>query len=153
MIKKIVKLLLIIIWMGVIFFFSNDTANESNKKSDSIIIYFAERFGSSNLSSKEKKEVIAKYVVMVRKTAHFLVYFILGLLIISFVKEIKIINSKTMAIALLICFGYACSDEFHQLFIRGRSGQLIDVMIDTSGAFLSIYLYQKIYFWRQRKLK
>lgn len=29
---------------------------------------------------------------------------------------------------------YACTDEYHQLFVPGRSGQLRDVMIDAVGA-------------------
>ena len=33
---------------------------------------------------------------------------------------------------------YACSDEFHQLFVPGRSGQFIDVCIDSSGALFGI---------------
>ena len=33
----------------------------------------------------------------------------------------------------VFCFIYACTDEFHQLFIAGRSGEFMDVMIDTMG--------------------
>ena len=29
--------------------------------------------------------------------------------------------------------GYACTDEAHQLAIDGRSGQLTDVLVDSSG--------------------
>ena len=46
----------------------------------------------------------------------------------------------------LISLIYACSDEFHQLFIAGRAGQIQDVMIDSIGiliGFLIIMIYQK----------
>lgn len=33
---------------------------------------------------------------------------------------------------------YAASDEFHQLFVPGRSGQLSDVCIDASGVLLGV---------------
>jgi VanZ family protein len=44
---------------------------------------------------------------------------------------------------LALCLTYAASDEIHQLFIRDRSGQLIDVVIDTVGILIGIFLYKK----------
>lgn len=38
--------------------------------------------------------------------------------------------------ALLFCLVYACSDEFHQYFISGRSGQIKDVILDFTGALM-----------------
>ena len=38
-------------------------------------------------------------------------------------------------------FLYACTDEFHQLFVPGRSGNFRDVIIDTSGGVLSAILF------------
>ncbi|MEF2639337.1 MAG: VanZ family protein, partial [Lachnospiraceae bacterium] len=35
---------------------------------------------------------------------------------------------------------YAASDEFHQLFVPGRSGQVRDVCIDSSGVMIGILL-------------
>jgi VanZ family protein len=32
------------------------------------------------------------------------------------------------------------SDEFHQLFIVGRSGQIKDVFIDTFGAIFVVFI-------------
>ena len=49
--------------------------------------------------------------------------------------------------SLIFTFLYACSDEFHQLFITGRSGEFRDVMIDTIGGFIGstiLYLYHRI---------
>lgn len=33
---------------------------------------------------------------------------------------------------------YAASDEFHQLFVPGRSGRLTDVLIDSAGLLAGI---------------
>ncbi len=143
MMKRVIKFLLIIIWMGIIFWFSNDNAVESTKKSDSVIVFIANKFVKKDLTLKEKEEIIDKYVVLVRKTAHFLVYFILGVLVISYMMERGEIDKQSLLIAILICLGYACSDEIHQLFISGRSGQLLDVLLDTIGASSGIWLYQK----------
>lgn len=40
------------------------------------------------------------------------------------------------------CLTYAASDEIHQLFIRDRSGQVIDVVVDTVGIVIGIILFQ-----------
>ncbi len=44
------------------------------------------------------------------------------------------------AAALVLCLLYAASDEFHQLFVPGRSCQFRDVCIDTLGAAAGILL-------------
>ncbi len=40
--------------------------------------------------------------------------------------------------AVVIAFVYACFDEFHQLFVAGRSGQPFDVGVDIAGAFVAV---------------
>ena len=53
----------------------------------------------------------------------------------------RVKKSSSLSLAGL-CMGilYACSDEFHQLMIEGRSGQWTDVAVDGSGALLGILL-------------
>ena len=50
----------------------------------------------------------------------------------------------------IFTFLYACSDEFHQLFIAGRAGQFKDVCIDSTGALIMLLI---IYFINKRKDK
>ncbi|GAA4069041.1 hypothetical protein GCM10022410_13710 [Amphibacillus indicireducens] len=40
-----------------------------------------------------------------------------------------------------ICVLFAISDEVHQLFVPGRAGQVMDVVIDTTGAIAGISGY------------
>ena len=35
-------------------------------------------------------------------------------------------------------FLYACTDEFHQLFVPGRAGRFTDVLIDTTGGIIML---------------
>jgi VanZ family protein len=42
--------------------------------------------------------------------------------------------------ALAISIGYACTDEFHQHFVRDRHGSPIDVLIDTTGAAIAAFV-------------
>jgi VanZ family protein len=80
----------------------------------------------------------------VRKTAHFLEYFIMYSLAYNALYE-KGSLKRSFLISLLIVFLYACSDEFHQLFVPGRACRFTDVLIDTSGGLLAgLILYNKL---------
>lgn len=50
-----------------------------------------------------------------------------------------------MLFSLLIGIEYATLDEIHQLFVDGRSGQFIDVCIDTIGVALGICIWMLCY--------
>lgn len=139
-IKSIIKLCLIFLWMGLIFFSSAQDSNESKGMSNRVIIKIAET------RHENKEEYIEKYTFIVRKTAHFLAYFVLGILVYMFLKDY--IQSKRLIIStILICFLYASSDEFHQLFVNGRSGEIRDILIDTTGGLTStiiLYIFNSI---------
>ena len=51
---------------------------------------------------------------------------------------------KAMALTFVICVLYAITDEYHQTFVAGRSGELRDVVIDSLGALLGILIYYVI---------
>lgn len=141
MIKKIIKILLVLIIMSTIFIFSAERDTKSTGRSDGIIIRTTEFILGRKLNDREKKLYIDKYVVVVRKTAHFTLYFLLGLAFISFLYEFDLTNKKLILYTILFVFIYACSDEIHQLFIPGRSGEILDVLIDTAGGLVSSILY------------
>ena len=145
--KKVINIILIILWMGLIFVLSNDTAEESSKKSDGLIVRCVQDIIKRDLSTKEKEKVLKYLVNPVRKSAHFFLYFVLGILIINLFKSFELFNYKTILLAILLCFLYACSDEIHQLFIKGRSCEVRDILIDTIGSLSGIsvyYLFSKI---------
>ena len=73
---------------------------------------------------------------VLRKTAHFLEYFILYFL---FLVPLK----KSHHTALLLAILYACTDEFHQLFVIGREGRIRDVIIDSLGASFGWYFSRR----------
>ena len=144
MIIKIIKFILIILCMTFIFSLSADSGEVSEKKSDSVIVKFTETILHRKLTEVEKEKYIERSVKVVRKTAHFTLYFILGLLIISFLKEFGL-SKKSIIISIIVVLLYACSDEIHQTFVVGRSGEVLDVLIDTVGGSLATILYYLIY--------
>ena len=46
---------------------------------------------------------------------------------------------------------YAISDEVHQLFVPGRSGQATDVLIDFSGSLAAILILSSVLYLIRRK--
>jgi VanZ family protein len=51
-------------------------------------------------------------------------------------------------LAATLVFAYAASDEFHQVFVPGRTALVTDVLIDTSGGLIGLtllYLARKIF--------
>lgn len=145
MIRKVIKIILVILWMMMIFLLSNEEAVKSSKKSDGLIIKTVELFTGKSLSVQEKEKVLKYLVFPVRKCAHLSLYLILGILVISLLREYMVINIRVVILSLLISFLYACSDEIHQLFVPGRSGEVRDVLIDTLGACLGVSFYYLVY--------
>lgn len=139
--KKIIKYTLLIIWMVIIFLFSNQPAKESGKLSNSFLEKTITIF-YKDINTEKKEQLIKKYGLITRKLAHFTIYLVLGVLMLSTISEY---NIKTkILVSITLCFLYALSDEIHQLFIIGRSGEFKDVLIDTAGSFIGINIYNII---------
>ena len=126
-----------IIMMIIIFMFSSAKAVDSDVQSGLIVnaleLLFPDLQGVDFL------------VNIVRKTAHFSEYMLLGILT---ARALKLTN-KNIWIALPICIIYATSDEIHQYFVPGRSMQFTDVLIDSAGSAFGIILYW--FFTRNKK--
>ena len=140
---KVVKICFLVLWMALIFAFSNQKDVDSSKISDSFIdrtVVKIYKIFNENITKEKENEIIEKYTYPIRKFAHYTLYFILGILSFLVVKDYSI-NKKLIIYSLLICFLYACSDEFHQLFIIGRRARVLDVIIDTFGSFCSISIF------------
>lgn len=127
--------------MTLIFCLSSQNAEISSQTSGSVIESVASVFypGFADMSADAQNEIISNFQFIVRKTAHFSLYAVLGVL--SFLSVISYRNLKyrfRLLISAGICLLYAASDEFHQLFIAGRSAEIRDVCIDFCGAALAI---------------
>jgi VanZ family protein len=74
---------------------------------------------------------------ILRKGAHMTEYAILGLLLL------RAVGREVPAFALGIA--YAITDEIHQHFVRGRHASPIDVLIDTAGVAIGIFLVSRLF--------
>ena len=83
-----------------IFSLSNDNGYKSTKKSDKVITFWYEKLTNNKIN----KEVINKLVYPVRKSAHIIIYLILGLLFISLLYEFNITTKIMIISSILFCF-------------------------------------------------
>lgn len=129
--------------MIVIFIFSNQDASKSADYSDSLIkstIVNIYKLFNNNPTEEKIEEIVETWDLPVRKLAHLTEYFILGVLMFL---TLNSYNIKIIYIVILLCFLYAVSDEIHQLFVIGRDGNIIDVLIDTLGSTLGVFLVKR----------
>ena len=149
--KKTISFIVLILWMIVIFSFSSADANKSTGTSDKVIttmIEIKDKITDQETPISEKEIIVKNSSFYVRKIAHITEYLILGFLMFNLLKQYSVTN---IYYAIILCVLYSCTDEFHQLFINGRSGSFRDVLIDTIGILLGTYLY-KILIIKKKKV-
>jgi VanZ family protein len=84
-----------------------------------------------------KQETVDMVNGFIRKSGHVAVYWILSLLWFRVLRGVPITihwDKKWMWTALVICLSVASVDEYHQLYVLGRSGEWHDVLLDMVGA-------------------
>jgi VanZ family protein len=76
------------------------------------------------------------------KSAHFLAYGLLGVLVLRAVARARLrgVTRRSALVAWLVSVAYGASDEFHQWFVPGRTAAADDWVADAVGAAVSIGL-------------
>ena len=113
--EKVKKWGFVFLWAGFIFFLSHQPGLKSGLPGD--------------------------WDFVLRKLAHISEYFVLTLLLMNALKQYRLSKKKIIIFSILFAFFYACSDEYHQVFISAREGTVRDVFIDSIGIFLASYLF------------
>lgn len=120
--KRIFFILLSLLLMAAIFYFSDMPAGQSNAVSKPV----AKTVG---LSNSEMREI-----------AHFICFACLSGSLFGLLNTFKKIRFPKVW-AFLATVLYAVTDEIHQFFVPGRSCELRDVLIDSSGALAVLLLW------------
>ena len=128
-----------ILIMLVIFNFSSKPAKVSGENSLWIADYVMtlyEKISDQYVEEDLRTEQLLILDHYIRKTAHVIEYAILSAAICLplWIRRLK--GRRLWFLVVLATAAYAASDEFHQRFVPGRSGELKDVLIDTFGAML-----------------
>lgn len=125
----------VILWMSLIFILSHQDATRSSQLSGGLMTAVMDALAGLFKGISIQPETLH---FILRKGAHFTAYLVLGLLA-AYAQEPK--RRKEWLWTLIICIVYAVSDEYHQTFIPGRSGELRDVLIDSAGSFTGLVFY------------
>ncbi|MCA0227924.1 VanZ family protein [Patescibacteria group bacterium] len=134
--RLVIKYISVAIWMLVIFLMSNEIAVTSSARSDEIV---------RTIQSIGVSAPADLLTFIVRKAAHISAYFVLGILLFNLIKEYDLGVKKMIFISTAIAMLYACTDEVHQMFVPGRSGEVRDVLIDTAGAAVGVVAYAALH--------
>jgi VanZ family protein len=137
----------VVVWMSLIFTASSDLG--SSQHTSRILAPFL-NWLFPHLSGK----MVDLIVFAVRKCAHLTEFGVLALLIWRALRKPVKGDSRPWSwvearLVILLVALYAASDEFHQLFVPSRDAAVRDVMIDTTGAVVSLLLLWAIGRWRR----
>ena len=120
---------------AAIFIFSMQSGDQSAELSSGLLAHIL-AFAKGVPVSEITYEQLLKYSFLMRKAAHFTIFFTLG--IFSCWTAWGFFRKNHMIISLIFCILYACTDEIHQFFSEGRGPAVRDVLIDSAGAFTGV---------------
>ena len=172
-IRRKVFLIITVLWMVMIFSFSARPAEISSEDSRHVGLLVGEIFvpGFADWTEAEREAFAERVDHPVRKTAHAAEYAALGLFVAGAYiegrkpdgekkdKKNKAAQSSGRQTGIgrgtfvpwLITAAYAATDEIHQLFVPGRSGQVSDVVLDSAGAMAGLLILGAVRFFMRRR--
>ncbi len=142
-INRTLSAVAVFVWMVVIFVFSAQNGDTSGSTSGNFIEFIAKIFKPDfdSLSESDKAEIIASWQLIVRKTAHFSEYAVLGALSANALRTYSLSKTLKRLLPCGICLLYAISDEIHQYFVPDRACRALDVLIDTLGGITGTVIF------------
>ena len=143
----------VLVWLVLIFNLSSQAAEHSGALSKGLTRIIV---GALEKVAPESHFDLNQFDHLVRKNAHFMAYLVLSVLVINAKRRSRLKGWRSFFLALGFCILYAISDEIHQLYVPGRSGQIRDVLIDGSGVLVGSIIYKSVGWvrarWRQRRV-
>ena len=139
MLKKIILWALVILICISIFYFSSVEGDSSNEQSEAITKK-VESIVTEVTDKKPSNRLFQDIHIFVRKQGHFIEFALLGLFVFLLTRCYDLSFKMSLIITLLFVFFYACTDEIHQLFVKGRNGCVKDVFIDFAGGAVGVLI-------------
>ena len=145
--------------IGTMYYFSSQDLSTSISQSNTVVEIIDEIRNKVTLQDeiliKIKDTIMNKLKkyekhFIVRKAAHFFMYAVIGglmmLVVYSFLKRVFLSASLSFTFTFL----FAVFDEKSQLAVDGRTASLRDILIDSSGALLSIIILSILFLIKNR---
>ena len=136
---KFLNIILIIIWMIIIFNFSGQIGTESGNTSRKFTVQIIKILTGKSLSIHEP--FVDNLQSIIRKLAHFSIYTVGGFLIMNYQYGTNKKEYRKILYSIIFGGSYAITDEIHQIWVPGRSGNIFDVGIDTLGVVTGVLIY------------
>lgn len=132
----------LVLWAALIFYFSSEGSDSSSGRSDAIVEVIRA------VGASWPQELLT---FLTRKAAHIIAYFILGILAFFAIRQHGLPVRRTILLSIGFVVVYAISDEIHQLFVPGRSGEVRDVLIDSVAGTVGVAAMYALTYWRVKK--
>jgi len=140
---SVVAAILLILLYLLIFAFSGQDGEKSGSLSSMIsekCAEFLNVISGKHWTQTAIDSIAAYFEHPIRKLAHFSEYACMGVLLYGTWRPWKERNRKLYRLIVLWVFISAGADEFHQLFVPGRYGCFVDVVLDTCGGAFGLFL-------------
>ncbi|MFJ5621628.1 VanZ family protein [Peribacillus loiseleuriae] len=161
--KKRILFVILLLWASIIFYFSSQPYEEQNIKPvlgkyleghtnlENMFSWIAFSYAGHEVSVHSQG--LAGFLeFFIRKAAHLSVFFVFGFLTVAVLRYFSRHRVFSFGVPLACVFLYACFDEIHQHFTGGRTPLWQDVVIDTVGGLLGIFVFKWIV-WKKRKTR
>ena len=119
----------LVLWAALIFFLSSEGSDSSSGRSDAIVEVIR------TVGASWPQDLLT---FLTRKAAHIFAYFVLGVLAFNALRQHGLPLRRVALLSIGFVAAYAISDEIHQLFVPGRSGEVRDVLIDSIAGTVGV---------------
>lgn len=152
--KRNLLLILIIICIAFIFYNSLKNAEQSIKESNRIALIIEKVVAAIHKGNPPENVTYFFKITfgnVLRGCAHFIEFFILGILVMLYSDKFRVSVFRRFIFALLFCILIALLDETIELFSIGKAFELSDLALDGLGSMAGITLICLV--WRIIKSK
>lgn len=126
--------ILVLLWIGFIFVNSLFPASQSSTISGGVVDQVNSMLHQIGISGEITDH-------MVRKSAHFIEFTLLGVLLFLTIRSYSPRPGRHIFIGLFLGLLIPVTDEFIQLFVDGRGSQVSDIVLDFSGVLTGCILF------------
>lgn len=135
MLKKSLPFLILGLMIGL-FLFSAQESGETNSVSFGVCSVAAKiLYKQFAFYDADVQEILVQGLnPFIRKAAHFGLYALLGALCYLWLRRMP----HNITTSMSVCALFASLDEFHQLFVPGRTGKVTDIFLDCFGSACGI---------------
>ncbi|URZ14837.1 VanZ family protein [Clostridium felsineum] len=157
--KKIFLILLCLLCFGFIFYNSSQNGNASNDRSYKVTNELRNFYRKIKGENKENYTKLPtnprdeKINLFIRKNAHAFEYCLLAGIVTIIIFSLGLKGRYAIVYIWFICLFYAVLDEFHQMYVPGRTSLVSDVLVDFLGANIGMWFSYFVYYTIFKKFR